>query len=77
LFSFTFSSRGGGGGGGGGGVHAACRGDSRVYTRAGFTLHACTRGLSLDNPRVPRADLFEVDAHPKNKLNAKMEVLNS
>jgi hypothetical protein len=55
----------------------ACRGDSHVYTHAGFALHACTRGLSLDSPRVPRADLFEVDAHPKNKLNAKMEVLNS
>jgi hypothetical protein len=48
-----------------------------VYTRAGFALHACTHGLSLDTQRVPRADLFEVDAHPKNKLNAKMEVLNS
>jgi hypothetical protein len=47
-----------------------CRGDSRVYTRACFTLHACTRGLSLDNLRVPRADLFKVDAHPKNNLNA-------
>jgi hypothetical protein len=48
-----------------------------VYTRAGFSLHACTCRLSLDNSRVPRADLFEVDAHPKNQLNAKREVLNS
>jgi hypothetical protein len=48
-----------------------------VYTRAGFSLHACTCGLSMDNPRVPRDDLFEVDAHPKNQLNDKREVLNS
>jgi hypothetical protein len=48
-----------------------------VYTGACFTLHACTRGLSLDSPRVPRADLFEVNAHPKNNLNNEKEVLIS
>jgi hypothetical protein len=63
LFIFFFINRGGG-------VHAGCRGDSCMYTCAGFSLHACTHRLSLDNPRVPRADLFEVDAHPKNNLNA-------
>jgi hypothetical protein len=74
MFPFSFSSRGGGGGGG---LHAACRGENRGYPRAGFALHVGTRGLSLDNPRLPRADLFEADAHPKNQLNAKKEVLNS
>jgi hypothetical protein len=37
---------------------------------------AGTRELSLDNPRFPRAGLFEVDAHPQNQLNAINEVLN-
>jgi hypothetical protein len=59
------------------GVHVGCRGDSRMYMWADFTLPECTRGLSRDNPRVPRADLFRVDAHPKNKLKTKIEVLNS
>jgi hypothetical protein len=48
-----------------------------VYMHVGFSLHACACGLSLDSWGVPKADLFEVDAHPKNKLNAKMEVLYS
>ena len=69
MFQFAFSSRGG--------VHAACRGDSRGYPRVGFALHAGTHGLSLDNPRLPRSDLFEVDAHPKNQLNVTKEVSNS
>jgi hypothetical protein len=59
------------------GVHAGCRGNSRVYTRENFTLPECTSDLSRDSPCVPRADLFKVDAHPKNKLNNKIEVLNN
>jgi hypothetical protein len=47
-----------------------------MYTRAAFTMPKCTRGLSKDNPRVPRADLFKVDTHPKNELNDKIEELN-
>jgi hypothetical protein len=54
-----------------------CRGDSRVYTRADFTLPKCTRSLSRDSPGVPRANLFKINAHPKDKLNNEIEVLNS
>jgi hypothetical protein len=60
-----------------GGVHASCRGDSRVYTRADFTLPECTHGPSRDSPHVPRADFFKVDTHPKNELKDKIEELNS
>jgi hypothetical protein len=60
-----------------GGVPAACRDNSRGYPWAGFALPVGTRRLSLDSPRFPRANLFEVDAHPQNQLNAKNEVLNS
>jgi hypothetical protein len=45
-----------------------CRGDSRGYPRAVLTLRAGTRGLSLDNPRVTRADLLEVDGRPQNQF---------
>jgi hypothetical protein len=55
----------------------ACRGDSRGYPRVGLGLHAGTYGLSLDSPRFPRANLFEVDAHPQNQLKARNEVLNN
>jgi hypothetical protein len=55
----------------------ACRGDSRRYPWAGLALHTGTHGLSLDNPCLPRADLFEVDAHPQNQLKAINEVLNN
>jgi hypothetical protein len=48
-----------------------------VYTWADFTLPECTCGISRDNPRVPRADHFKVDADPKNKLKNEIEVLNS
>jgi hypothetical protein len=53
------------------------RGESRVYTWEDFTLPKCTHGLSRDNPCVPRADLFKIDAHTKNKLNNEIEVLTS
>jgi hypothetical protein len=54
-----------------------CRGDSHGYPRVALALHAGTRGLSLDNPRLPRADLFEVDAHPQNQIKARNEVWNN
>jgi hypothetical protein len=59
------------------GVHVGCRGDSRVYMRENFTLPECTCGLSRDIPHVPRANLFKVDAHLKNKLKNAIKVLNS
>jgi hypothetical protein len=45
-----------------------CRGDSRRYPHAVLALHTGTHGLSLDSPCFPRANLFEVDGHPQNKI---------
>jgi hypothetical protein len=47
-----------------------------VYTQAGFALPECTRGLSRDSPRGPRADLFKVDAHAKKEMQSKIKELN-
>jgi predicted metal-dependent phosphoesterase TrpH len=59
------------------GVPAAYRGDSRGYPHAALALRTGTRGLSLGSPRFPRADLFEVDAHPKNQIKERNEVWNN
>jgi hypothetical protein len=58
-------------------VHTCCLSESRVYTRAGFTLPECTCGLSKDSPRGPRADLLKVNTHPKNEMQRKNKELNS
>ena len=47
------------------------------YTRVVEVTVACTRVQALLCMRVPRVDLFDVDAHPKNNLNNKNEVLIS
>jgi hypothetical protein len=41
-----------------------------------FTLPECTCGLSRDNPRGPRADLFKFDAPPKLETQSINKDLN-
>jgi hypothetical protein len=47
------------------------------YPRAALALRAGTYGLSLDSSRFPRADLFEVNAHPQNQIKERNEVCNN
>jgi hypothetical protein len=56
-------------------VLTGCRGNNRGYPRVALALRAGIRGLSLDSPRFPRADFFEVDAHPQTQKQTTIEVL--
>jgi hypothetical protein len=45
-----------------------CRGESRGYPCAVSSVRAGTHGLSLDSPRIARADPVKGDGHPPNTL---------